>query len=252
MGILRLYGVLDERRFRHLDPRQAIRSVMTDEVKLLSFRELGLRFGQGMDLLPNPGDKDLVFPCELVGCLQEECLLIGPIGSDGVMPRMVEGQRVVMRVKLAGGIALFPTTVLFVSEIPVIMIYLDYPRDIKFKPVRGAFRVDVTLPVLAANLTDKRISGVAGKIVDISVSGARLEMFEELGGPGHDIEIKGKFQVGNIQRTLQISAVIRTRAAGEGRFVYGVEFRHEDEDKQVVLLGFTFHAMVFGHIQNIR
>lgn len=225
---------------------------MTDEVKLLNFRELGLRFGQDMDLLPNPGDKDLVFPCELVGCLQEECLLIGPLGSNGVMPRMVEGQRVVVRVKLAGGIALFPTTVLFVSEIPVIMVYLDYPRDIKFKPVRGAFRVDVTLPVLAANLTDKRISGVAGKIVDISVSGARLELFEELGVPGHEIEIKGKFQIGKVQRTLQINALIRTRSTSGDGFVYGVEFRNDDEDKQVVLMGFTFHAMVFGHIQNIR
>lgn len=225
---------------------------MSDEVKLLSFSELGLRFGQELDLLPYPGDKDVVFPCELVGCLQEECLLIGPSASSGVLPRMVEGQRVVVRAKLAGGIALFPSTVLFVGEIPVIMVYLDYPRDIKFKPVRGAYRVDVTLPVLAANLTDKRISGVAGKIVDISVSGARLEMFEELGAPGHEIEIKGKFQVGKIQRTLQINAVIRARSAGDGHFFYGVEFRNDDEDKQVVLMGFTFHAMVFGHIQNIR
>lgn len=225
---------------------------MTDEVKLLSFHELGLRFGQEMDLLPYPGDKDVIFPCELVGCLKDECLLIGPGGNAGVLPRMAEGQRVVMRVKLAGGIALFPTTVLFVGEIPLIMVYLDYPRDIKFKPVRGAYRVDVTLPVLASNLTDKRLSGVAGKIVDISISGARLEMFEELGSPGHEIEIKGKFQVGSIQRTLQINALIRARSTSEGHFFYGVEFRNDDEDKQVVLMGFTFHAMVFGHIQNIH
>ena len=225
---------------------------MSDEVKLFTFNELGLRFGQELDLLPNVADKDSVVPVELVGCLRNECIIIGPPSSTGVLPRLAEGQRVVVRVKLAGGIALFPTTVLFISEIPVIMVYLDYPRDIKFKQVRGAFRVDVTLPVLASNLSEKRYFGVAGKIIDISVTGARIEMFEELGTTGHEIEIKGKFQVGRLQRTLQIAALIRARTAREGSFIYGVEFHDGDEDKLLVLMGFTFHAMVFGQIQTIR
>lgn len=225
---------------------------MAGEAKLLSFNELGLRFGQGLDLLPNPGDKDLVFACELVGCLQEECFIVGPPAATGVLPHLVEGQRVVVRVKLAGGIALFPSTVLFVSEIPVMMVYLDYPRDIKFKQMRGAFRVDVTLPVLVSNLTDRRFLSVAGKIIDISITGARLEMFEELGTVDHEIEIKGKFQVGKIQRLLQIGAVVRARTVRDGSFIYGVEFHDGDEDKLMVLMGFTFHELAFGQIQIIR
>lgn len=225
---------------------------MAEEAKLLSFEGLGLKFGQELDLLPNPGDKELFFSCELVGCMRNECLIVGPPASTGALPRLVEGQRVVVRAKLAGGIALFPSTVLFVGEVPAILVFLDYPRDVKFKQVRGALRVDVTLPVLASNTTDKRFSAVPGKIVDLSVTGARLHMFEELGNVGHEVEIKSKFQIESVQRLLQIGAVIRTRSVNDEMFSYGIEFSSGDEDKLIVLMGFTFHAIAFGQLQTIR
>lgn len=230
----------------------SIGGAMVDEVKLLTFQELGLRFGHELDLLPNPGETDLIFPCELIGCLKDDCLIVGPPASSGVLPRLAEGQRVVVRVKLAGGIALFPSTVLCVSEVPVVMVFLDYPRDIKFRQVRGAFRVDVVMPVLATNQTDRRFTSVPGKIVDISLTGARLEMFEELGIVGQDIVIKGKFSLGSIQRLLQIDAVIRARSVKEKMFVYGVEFSGTDEDRIMVLMGLTFQAMAVGNLQTIR
>lgn len=225
---------------------------MAEEVKLLSFEELNLKFGQALDLLPNPGEKELVFPCELVGSMKNECLIVGPPPSTGVLPRLVEGQRIVVRARLAGGIALFPSTVLFVSEVPTILVFIDYPRDIKFKQVRGALRVEVTLPVLASNTTDQRFSAIPGKIVDLSITGAKLHMFEELGNVGHEVEIKGKFQIASIQRLLQIGAFIRTRSAKDGVFAYGIEFSASDEDKLIVLMGFTFHAIAFGQLQTIR
>jgi hypothetical protein len=152
-----------------------------------------------------------------------------------------------VRIKLPSGVALFPTTVLFISEIPTLIVYLDYPRDIKFKRVRAA-RVNVVLPILANNTTDTDFMGVAGKIVDISTSGARVEMFEPLGKVGDLVEIKGKFQVGGIMRTLGIQSVIRAEKPGNA---YGIEFFEQNEDKLLVLLGFIFHAMAYGETQTI-
>ena len=222
------------------------------EPKSLSFSELGLGFGQELHLLPNPGDKDTLFKCDLVGCLGEDSIIVGPPASTGTLPRLTEGQRIVVRAKLAGGVALFPTTVLFISDIPTMMVYLDYPRDVKFRQVRGAFRVDVALPVLVCNKSSRAGTTVAGKIVDISTSGARLEMFESLGNVGENIEIKGKFEVGSIHRILSVEAVIRARSSQGAQLFYGIEFHEGDEDKLLVLMGFTFHAMAFGHLQSIR
>ena len=224
---------------------------MGNEQKLLSFSELNLGFGQKLDLLPKPGEKDVIFACELIGCLPGESIIIGP-SESGLLPRMVEGQRVVVRVKLPGGIALFPSIVLFVSEVPTVMVYLDYPRDIKFRQVRGALRVNVSQPVLAYNLSDTQHAAIPGKIVDISTSGARLEMFELLGTKGDKLELKGKFAVGEVERKLSIEATIRMHKQEGESHIYGIEFSECEEDKLLVLLGFTFHALAFGKAQTIR
>lgn len=219
--------------------------------ELLSFVELGLYIGQRLELLPNPGDKDARFPCELVGCLARQSIIIGPPAS-GALPRFAEGQRIVVRVKLAGGVALFPSTVLHVSEVPALMVYLDCPPSVKFKRMRRALRVDVTLPILVTNHSVGHGASRAGKIIDMSIGGARLEMFESLGNIGDNIELKGKFQVGAIQRVLSIGAVIRARSPVNNQHLYGVEFHECDEEKLLVLMGVIFHAMAFGHVQTIR
>lgn len=222
------------------------------EPALVSFDKLKLSFCQEMDLLPNPGDKQLIFRCELIGCMINESLIIGPPAATGMLPRLVEGQRVVVRVKLNCGIALFPTTVLFVSEIPTIMVFLDYPRDIKFKQIRSASRVDVALPIIGFNQDDPSFSTVVGKIIDISTVGARLKMFEPLGKPGQKIDIKGKFSVAGLDKTLNIAAIIRSESECDEQYLYGIEFCEDDPNKLLTLHAFTFQEIVFGTAQIIR
>lgn len=223
---------------------------MQDNPELVGFEELDLSFGQPLLLLPNPGEKDLLFDCLLIGCIAGECLILGP-PSSGLMPRLTEGQRVVVRIKLGHGMALFPTTVLYLTQTPTFMVYLDYPRDIKFRLVRGALRVSVALPMLASNQTNPSFGSVPGKISDISATGARLEMRSVLGNSGDRIELKGKFMVGSIERLLRINAVIRSSVTEQGINGYGVEFCEGDEEKLLVLLGYTFHALAFGQIKSI-
>jgi hypothetical protein len=65
------------------------------------------------------------------------------------------------------------------------------------------------------------------------------------------VELKGKFQVGGITRVLSIQSVIRAIIPAKEGASYGVEFFEKDEDKLLVLLGFIFHSMVFGHTLSI-
>ena len=213
---------------------------------LVSFSELDLGFGQELFILPDINDKKAMFDCVLVGCIPDECVMVTAPAS-GLFPHVEAGQRILVRIRLASGVALFPTTVLFIGEIPTLIVYLDYPRDIKFKRVRAA-RVNVTLPILANNISDSTKVGIAGKIVDISTSGARVELFQALGAVGDIIEIKGKFEVGGILRVISIQSVIRAVIGGHPA-AYGIEFFEQNEDKLLVLLGFIFHAMAFGQSQ---
>ena len=218
---------------------------MTDEK--VSFSDLELGFGQQLMLHPNPSDKTMVFGCMLAGCLPGESLIV-TVSPNGVFPRLEEGQKVVVRVFLDSGIALFQSTVLFIGEIPTLMVYLDFPSAVQFKRLRAAKRVVVAQPIIVSNLDKTQLMGVAGKLVDVSTGGGRIEMFEQLGDVGDKIEIKGKFQVHGITRLLTVGACIRKK---EGKD-YGVQFVEQDEDKLIVLMGFIFNAMLTGTVDSIR
>jgi len=212
-----------------------------------TFEDLGLGMGQQLLLHPDPADKTSVFSCLLVGALPGEALIV-TAPPDGVFPRLAEGQKVVVRVFLEDGVALFPTTVLFVGEIPALMVYLDMPAGVQFKRLRAAKRVVVAQPVLVSNLDNPAHAGVAGKLLDVSTGGGRLKMFDELGANGDKIEIKGKFNVHGITRLLNVTACIRKRERDE----YGVQFIEQDEDKLIFLMGFIFNAMINGTVDTIR
>lgn len=217
----------------------------------LSFEQLDIKFGEDLDLYTEPGNDQATFPCKFVGAIPDEAILVTAPPS-GLFPRVTEGQNIVLKAKLPNGIALFQTAVLFLGDVPTIMAYLDYPGDIKFKQVRKAARVNVALPVLGSNLSGAGET-VAGKILDISTTGARIAMFGNLGQVGDTIALKGKFKVGQIQRTLALRAIIRAIIGSDGEATsYGVEFHGGDEDELLVLFGFIFNAMAFGEIQHIQ
>ena len=208
---------------------------------MVSFSELDLGLGYELFLIPDLNNKQQLFEGVLAGCIPGECLMItAPV--SGFFPRLECGQRILVRIYLPSGVALFPSTVIFITEIPTLIVYLDYPRDIKFKRVRAA-RVFVSQPVLVNNQTDECINAVEAKIIDISTSGARIETPEPLGTPGDLIELNGTFQVGSIVRVLTIKCIIRTE---KPQHYFGVEFLERSEESLLVLLGFIYQSMAFN------
>ncbi len=218
----------------------------------LEFDELEISIGQTVEVLPKSSEEKAFSDVLLLGAIPGEALIITAPAS-GIFPKMEEGEKVVMRVKLADGVAIFASSVLFISDVPMYMVYLDFPTDISFKRIRNASRVSVKLPVLVSNVSSPEFCGIAGQITDISTTGAGLALTEYAGENGDEINMKGKFSVGNIQRVLAIRAVIRaTKKKTDALTIYGVEFLEDDENDLLVLFGFIFNAMAFGKIQNIR
>lgn len=218
----------------------------------LSFDELNLQFGQVVQIHPNPGKSVDRYDCLLVGCLPNEAVIITAPDS-GRFPLLTVGDTVAIRVMSANGVALFPTLVLHIAEIPIYLVYLDFPKAIQFKMVRNASRVEVALPVLASNMDRNGIRGVAGRIMDISLSGARIAFGQDIAKRGEVVEIKGKFDVAGIRRTLSIHAVVRARnMLSDSHFEYGIEFHENDEEKLLVLFGYIFNAMAFGRAKKIE
>ncbi|WP_045860809.1 flagellar brake protein [Teredinibacter purpureus] len=224
---------------------------MSDK-QLLSFEQLNLKMGQVIQIHPNPGKSSDRFDCVLVGCLPGEAVIV-TVPDSGHFPPLKEGHKVVIRVMSSNGVALFPTVVLHIADIPIYLVYLDFPRAIQFKLVRNASRVDVALPILISNPAQKSIRSEPGRITDISIGGAMVSVSENIGTMGDMIEIKGKFDVAGIKRTLGIQAVIRSKVDQTAdTYQFGVQFDESDEDKLLVLFGYIFNAMAMGDPKNIE
>lgn len=218
----------------------------------LNFDDLNLKFGQVIQIHPSPGKSPDRFNCILVGCLPNEAVIV-TAPESGQFPLLKEGDAIAIRVMSANGVAIFPTLVLHIAEIPVYLVYLDFPKSIQFRMVRNASRVEVALPILVTNLNRHGIRGVAGKIMDISLSGARIGFNQDIATKGDVVEIKGKFDVAGIRRTLSIQALTRSKKPiDKGYIEYGVEFREQDEEKLLVLFGYIFNAMAFGKAKKIE
>lgn len=218
----------------------------------LGFDDLNLTFGQLLEAMPENNPSKEFSPVALLGAIPGESLIISA-PSSGEFPVMEEGEKVIFRLNLSDGIAMFSSHVLFISDMPLFMVYVDYPQDLRFKKIRQASRVQVSLPVLLSNSAINGKSGIAGKITDISTMGAGLEAYESLGDAGDAIVVKGKFTIGKVQRVLSIRATIRTQSKSiAGHYIYGVEFIDGDEDDFLVLSGFIFNAMAFGKLQKVR
>lgn len=217
----------------------------------LDFEALGITIGQAVEVLPQSSTSKIFSDVLILGAIPGEAIIIAAT-SSGEFPKMDEGETLVLKFKLADGVAILATSVLFISEVPMFMVYLDYPKDITFKRIRNASRVSVKLPVLVTSLSKPKYSGIAGQIIDISTTGAGLTLTEYAGGNGDQIMMKGKFSVGCIQRVLTIRAIIRTTTKKqENLTIYGIEFLEDDENDLLVLFGFIFNAMAFGKIQKI-
>ncbi|MFT5084072.1 MAG: hypothetical protein ACI9Y1_002124 [Lentisphaeria bacterium] len=216
------------------------------------FEDLDIKMGQVVQIMPKHSSEKAFFDVVLVGAIPGESLIM-TTSDSGVFPAISAGDAVIFRVMLSDALAVFSCVVLFISEVPMFMVYVDYPKDIKLKQVRKASRVNVSLPVLASNTTTGKQIGVAGRISDISTAGAGVELFEPLGSVNDEVVLKGKFIVGSIRRLLAIKGVIRMEKKKSDKcYVYGVEFREGAEEDLLVLFGFIFNAMTFGKIQKIR
>lgn len=185
--------------------------------------------------------------CRFVGALSGRTILLSVPRIDGKSLRLRIGQQIVARTMIANGVGVFSAQVEAQIQEPYPLLYVSYPKEVGFKGIRGATRVELDLPLMAVNHSSLEPKQVRGRAVDVSVSGARIELDDTLGELGDRIELQAHVTLGNLSRDLQVQAVIRSRVARSTReqtqeapVVYGVEFNETDEDRQLLLLAYVY------------
>lgn len=216
----------------------------------MRFEELKLTYGYPLQLQANSltGQPER-FSCRLIGCLPGRSILLSVPKHAGKLVKFRAGQKIVVRLMIDNGIGIFAGIVESQTQDPYPILHLSYPETVTFKGIRGAIRVAIREKVKATNMiTESRLSAT-GFLSDMSISGVRIELDEDIAEIGHTLELRAQVEIRDVKRELVLVGVIRSRVdptdnLSEGVLVsYGLEFANQSEEHRLILYAYVFNQM---------
>lgn len=214
----------------------------------MKFEDMKLTYGYPLQLqTTNATGQPERFSCRLIGCLPGRSVLLSVPKAAGKLVRLRPGQKVVARLMVDNGIGIFASIVDTQTVDPYPILHVSYPENVSFKGIRGATRVAIEQFVNVINTTKISDKTIAGSVVDISITGARIEVEDEVGDIGDKIQLTMPVNISGIERTLVVDAMIRSRVEADaqnvdfdGSVAYGIEFIDRDEDRRLLLFAYVY------------
>jgi hypothetical protein len=214
----------------------------------MKFEDMKLAYGYPLQLQTNTSSgQPERFSCRLIGCIPGRGILLSVAKVGGKLVRFQAGQKIMTRFMVDNGIGIFASVVEAQTSEPYPILHIAYPDSISFKGIRGATRVAIVQVVDVINLANVNDQTRLGSIVDISLSGARIEVDDLIGEIGSNIQLQMQVSIEGIIRELVVDAIIRSRIEPEAqgnkqisKTTYGVQFIEKDEDKLLLLYAYVY------------
>lgn len=216
----------------------------------MKFEELKLAYGYPLQLQTSSlAGQPERFSCRLIGCLPGRALLLSVPKQAGKLVKFRAGQKIVVRLMIDNGIGIFAGIVESQTLDPYPILHLSYPDSVTFKGIRGATRVAVYEKVDVFNIGLESRPSTTGIMLDISISGARIELADEIAEIGDSLEIRAQVEIRDIKRELILAGSVRSRvdptdSQSQTMLVnYGLEFTEQTEEQRLLMYTYVFNQM---------
>lgn len=216
----------------------------------MKFEELKLTYGYPLQLqTATLSGQPERFSCRLIGCLPGRSILLSVPKQSGKLVRFRVGQKIVVRLMIDNGIGIFAGVVESQTQDPYAILHLSYPESVTFKGIRGATRVAVREKIEVTNLSMESKPQVSGFISDMSISGTRIELGDDIAEIGDTLMLRAQVSIRDVKRELVLTGVIRSRVdptdnLSEGVLVsYGLEFINQPDEQRLVMYAYVFNQM---------
>ena len=197
--------------------------------------------------LQTTDDKPQRYIVRLIGYSKNQGVIVSPPESNGAMIMLREGQALVGRFFCGHSAYAFSCAVTRMTSVPYPHLHLSYPRQISLQEVRKSPRVDLDL-IVALSLASGR-GEAAGRMIDLSITGAGLRTKVEIAEKGDVLLIKFKLVVQGLETVLALRAevcAIRKLDDPTMPFFYGVHFCDLDPSAQFALTAYVYGRLL-GH-----
>lgn len=209
---------------------------------------LRLRFGDAMQF-QFVGEEPR-FPVRLVGYLENRSIIVTTPILNRRLVSVRAGQAVNIRMMVNDRACAFVSNVIHNYRVPYPHLHMEYPKELVTNQLRKSVRVETRVDGRVIN----RTIGDRGKeidcfLLDISETGAHLVTPIRIGKTGDEITLGLNLNIGGINRTLTIPAILRGRMKVKDsdpdvrKVHYGVEFLNLSDEERIELIAFVYSKL---------
>ncbi|MGZ5198866.1 MAG: flagellar brake protein [Telluria sp.] len=226
----------------------------TQELKSqeVAFEALNLQVGVRLQFLTHRRVKPVPYFSTLIGFVKDEYIIVKIPTEAGVPIALTEGERVTIRVFSGVNVCSFACTVQRIFTRPLLYVHLSFPASIQGSSLRSAMRVKAEIPARAHNTARADAAPIDCTLVNISVTGARVDAPVPLAADDGLIGLQFELVLPGASQPWQLDTRARVRniteeksAAGDARVhSHGVQFVDLDPVHYTLLQNMTYEALL--------
>ncbi len=194
-----------------------------DDVKLMP--------GDSLHLQPMVEGNQERLTVHIIGVMRPKSVLVTAPAIDGKLIFVREAQPFLVRTFSGLSVCAFKSRVLKAHHTPFPYLHLSYPDSIQLMRIRKAVRARVQIITAIHAEKGSKLLG-AGRIVDLSVGGAKVLVGRAFVEKGQRVFLVFKVKLDEVEEIIETSATIRS-----------VGDEDDDEGHKVTALGIQFEKL---------
>lgn len=219
---------------------------MQEEV--LPFDAVKLMPGDALQLQPLLEGQVERYTVHVIGVMRPKSVLATAPMVDGKLIFIRDGQTFLVRAFSGLNVCAFKARVLKSQLQPFPYLHLAYPDNVQAMRIRKAMRAPTNIIVAVHEREDGRQTG-AGRLVDISVGGAKLLSPSALGEKDQTLWLSFKVTLGDMEEYVKTPAILRSsgeEADDQGKPMksYGIQFGELSQSQRLIIMNLVYQHLL--------
>jgi c-di-GMP-binding flagellar brake protein YcgR len=224
---------------RQADPQVKEEQGSLDEARLMPGDALQLQ-----PLLEGQTDR---YTVRVIGVMRPKSVLVTAPSIDGKLIFVRDGQPFLVRAFSRLNVCAFKAKVLKSQLTPFPYMHLSYPDSVMIMRIRKAIRAPVQL-IVAINEGEGGRQLAAGRIVDLSVGGARIQVNSPFAKVGDSVFLSFKIRLDDLEEYIVTQASVRhiEEDTGEaaGAWLLGIQFGELTQPQKLIIMSLVYQHML--------
>lgn len=214
----------------------------------LGFDAVKLMPGDALQLQPLLEGQTERFSVHVIGVMKPKSVLVTAPIVDGKLIFVRDGQTYLVRAFSGLNVCAFKARILKSQLQPFPYLHLSYPDSVQAMRIRKTMRAPASIIVAVHEAEEGRQSG-AGKIIDLSVGGARIYSPMKIGVKDQTVWLSFRVQLGDMEEYVKTPAVIRSIGEeddeqGKRMNVFGLQFGELAQSQRLIIMNLVYQHLL--------